>query len=164
MGKATIFSVFALGLTFSTIVFCACGLLSFRPAKEGSCLSQSRSFRCSHFRPVRNLLLQALMLLRPIEIGHIFARDAMQLSFTYDQEVIQTFVAHAAQKTFAYRIGARHAIRNFQDFDAVVLCDMINGGAEFGIIVAHDEFGVLVIGVLCVIAVQPIAGSDVASR
>lgn len=59
-----------------------------------------------------NLLGDALMWPRSVEISNVFFDDPIQLLVAEDQQMIQAFAAHAAHEAFAYRIGARRTIRN----------------------------------------------------
>ena len=42
-----------------------------------------------------------------IEIGYILGDDATQMRLTQDQDMIQTFSSHTAEKAFAHRIRFR---------------------------------------------------------
>ena len=55
--------------------------------------------------------------MRVLDIG---TKDTMQLLLLQNEQVIETLVTHAAQKTFTDGIGARSVIGCFQDRDALV--------------------------------------------
>ena len=57
-----------------------------------------------------------------IEVLHIGMKDAVQLLLLQDEQVIETFATHTAQKPFTDGIGAWRVIRGFQDLDAAGGC------------------------------------------
>jgi hypothetical protein len=62
---------------------------------------------------LRNLLTDALMWSRPVEILDIGTQDTMELLLTEDQYVIQALSPHTPQKAFTNRIGSWRVIRRF---------------------------------------------------
>src|SRR5437764_9397887 len=76
--------------------------------------------RCSTrgSKGVRDLLLDPLMRPGPVEVVYVCIEDALELLLLQDEQMIETFAAHTAQKAFTDRIGAWRAIRCFQNLDA----------------------------------------------
>lgn len=83
---------------------------------------------------------------RPVEIANILADDALQVSLTKDQHMVQAFAPLAAQESIAYRICAWGAIRSIQYLKTAARRHPIKGASEFAVVIAHDEFGMNAIG------------------
>src|SRR5260370_14061193 len=67
---------------------------------------------------VRDLLLDPLMRPGPVEVVYVCIEDALELLLLQDEQMIETFATHTAQKPFTHGIGARRAIRGFQNLDS----------------------------------------------
>ena len=66
-------------------------------------------------------LIDTLVWTRVVEIRDVFADDAVQVSLTQDQQMIQAFSSHASNKPLTDRIGFRRSHRSPEDFNLSIL-------------------------------------------
>jgi len=84
-------------------------------------------------------LPEALMRARMIHVVHVLGEHSPQVSFTEDQQVVQAFTPHTAQKAFTdcIRLGCLRGC--VQDCDSGCVLDLTEHGSELVVIVADQE-------------------------
>ena len=87
--------------------------------------------------PLGNLLSNPLMWPCPIEVLHIFANHPIELLFPQNQDVVETFSPHAAQKPFTNRIRLGRTLRRLQDTDRCARRDPREGVPIFAIAISN---------------------------
>jgi hypothetical protein len=70
------------------------------------------------------VLPNALMWSCPIEVGHILIEHTLELFLVEDQEVIEAFTTHTAEKAFTDGIGSWRLIRRSEECDVGNCCYM----------------------------------------
>ncbi len=88
--------------------------------------------------PFWNLLLNALMWPRLIEVLDISTQDTLQLLLLEDEQVIQTLASHTAQKAFTDGIGSRGVIRRFENLDTAGCGHARETGSKLAITITDE--------------------------
>ena len=96
--------------------------------------------------PFGNLLTDALMWSRPVEIRDVETQHTMELLLTEDQYVIQALAPHTQEKAFTNRIGAFRVIGCFQYLNAARCCHASETGSKLAIMIADELLRRLSIG------------------
>src|SRR5215470_5075285 len=73
-----------------------------------------------------------------IEVLDIGTQDTMQLLLLQDEQVIETFAPHTAQKAFTDRIGPWRVRRCFQDLDAAGLGNPRESHPKLAIVISDE--------------------------
>src|SRR5215467_12768151 len=96
--------------------------------------------RCSTrgSKGVRDQLLDPLMRPGPVEVVYVHIEDPLELLLLQDEQMIETFATHTAQKAFTDRIGAWRAIRCFQNLDAAGGGHTSKTGTIFAITIPNE--------------------------
>jgi hypothetical protein len=87
----------------------------------------------------RDMLVDALVWSGMVEIGLILLHGPIELLLVQDEEEVEAFTPHTAQKTLANSVGLGGLIRCGQDFDAGPFGDPVEGVAELVVVVANQE-------------------------
>src|SRR5215470_12182109 len=92
--------------------------------------------RCSTrgSKGVRDLLLDPLMRPGPVEVVYVCMEDALELLLLQDEQMIETFATHTAQKPFTDGVGTRGVIGRFEYLDATRLGNPSKVHTKFAII------------------------------
>ena len=74
----------------------------------------------------------------PVEVVYVCIEDALELFLLQDEQMIETFATHTAQKAFTDRIGASYAIRCFQNLDAAGYGHAFEIGSKLAIMITNE--------------------------
>src|ERR1700674_1218753 len=63
------------------------------------------------------------------------------MTFTENQQMIQTLTAHTSQEPFTYRVRARRGNRRFEDANVRPGSDAVEGRTELGVMIPNEILG-----------------------
>lgn len=90
-----------------------------------------------------DLLFDALMWPRVIEILHIVLEHAIDMVLMEDEDVIKTFAPHTSKKAFTYSVCTWGMIGSSEDLDRARRCSPGESRSELSIVIVHEILGYL---------------------